>query len=97
MVHSDVKDGKERVGHVQIETIVPNDLQHTCDHPLLPAELHRLGLASLGLSEIIAAHLADLQLRHLLDIGVRAECGCEKLRELLEIHLHGVRRCTVDK
>ena len=40
MVHSDVKDGKERVGHVQIDVIVPDDLKDICDHALLSTKLH---------------------------------------------------------
>ena len=43
------------------------------------------------LRRIIIAHLADLELRRFLYIGIRTECGREKLRELLEIHLGDVR------
>ena len=50
----------ERVKHAQIDSIVPHNLQHACDHALLSTQLDVLTLILPSNGKITATDLADL-------------------------------------
>ncbi len=71
--------GKKRVEHVLIYAIVPDDLEDARNHPLLSAELPKKKIViSITIfwaieEKIGFAHLADLELRRFLNIGIMIE------------------------